>query len=286
MCGSRWLAVVSVLLAVGPAVASEVDSLVAAEHRFAEAAAADGMREAFLSVLSRDGVVFRPLPVNGREWFEKAPAAGLLAWTPVHAEVSRAADLGYTTGPWRYDLEGRDPAFGHYVSIWRRGADDRWQLVIDLGVSHAEPEEQAWTPAIQGGATGRSSAGLPDDERRRLESELAEVERQFLEAALEDGRVTTYPRYADRGIRFYRNGRLPVVGLDAVLEILEAAPKARPAEPVATHLAASGDLGYAYGSGRQTQQDDLQAGYGYLRIWRRNEDGAWRIVLDIVAAEP
>ena len=132
------------------------------------------MRDAFLAVLAEDGVLFRPGPVNGREWFESIPPPpGVLAWDPVHAEVSKAGDLGYTTGPWRYDLDGRDAVFGHYVSIWRRAKNDSWRLVVDIGIGHGEPERSAWAPAIdeqQGGERTQAAApGSPRPPRKRVD---------------------------------------------------------------------------------------------------------------------
>ena len=61
---------VLVLCAAGPSLASDIEDLVEAERRFAKAAATDGMRDAFLAVLGKDAVLFRPGPVSGRDWFE------------------------------------------------------------------------------------------------------------------------------------------------------------------------------------------------------------------------
>ena len=112
---SRALVIFGVLAlcAASPSFASDLEDLVEAERGFAKAATTDGMRDAFLAVLSEDAVLFRPDPVSGRDWFEaNPPPPGVLAWEPVHAEVSKAGDLGYTTGPWRYDLKSRERSNG------------------------------------------------------------------------------------------------------------------------------------------------------------------------------
>jgi ketosteroid isomerase-like protein len=279
-----WAA--ALMLTVGTTWPSEIEGLVAAEHRFAEAAAEDGMRDAFLGVLAEDGIVFRPGPVNGREWFEtQEPPPGLLAWTPVHAEVSSAGDLGYTTGPWRYELEGREPAFGHYVSIWGRTADDGWQLLIDHGISHAEPEQSAWDPAIASSDSGETARELPSRRLAALERKLAEADRALSRAATENGPAEAYAQVGVAEIRLYRDGGFPVVGLEAVREALEGAPAPRLAETMAVRVAASGDLGYSYGTSREGG-DDLGDSFCYMRIWETGDDGGWRIVLDILTVVP
>ena len=53
-----------VLCATGVSNASDLEDLVEAERGFAKAAATDGMRDAFLAVLAKDAILFRPRPVN------------------------------------------------------------------------------------------------------------------------------------------------------------------------------------------------------------------------------
>ena len=54
-----------------------LDSLVAAERGFAAMSVEKGMKDAFLANLADDGVVFAPLPTNGRQrWEGREPAKG------------------------------------------------------------------------------------------------------------------------------------------------------------------------------------------------------------------
>ena len=34
------------------------------------------------------------------------------------------------------------------LQVWRRAKNDTWRLVVDIGISHGEPEPSAWEPAI------------------------------------------------------------------------------------------------------------------------------------------
>src|SRR5436190_18110221 len=71
-------------------------------------------------------------------WGERAPRKGLLSWEPIFADVSRAGDLGYTTGPWEFRPDGPDDqpvAFGQYFTIWKKQSGGDWKAVLDRGVS-------------------------------------------------------------------------------------------------------------------------------------------------------
>src|SRR5947209_2622659 len=78
--------------------------VVEAEHAFALYSIEHGMKEAFLRFAAPDGIIFRRSPVNAVEaWTQTNPApAGLLTWYPTYADVSRAGDLGWTTGPYEF----------------------------------------------------------------------------------------------------------------------------------------------------------------------------------------
>src|SRR5438094_2662615 len=114
-------------------------ALVEMEHAFAKAAATKGTRDAFLEFLADDGIIFQPGPVNGKKfWSERQPRNGLLSWEPIFADVSRAGDLGYTTGPCEFRPNGPDDqpvAFGQYFTIWKKQTDGSWKAVLDRGVS-------------------------------------------------------------------------------------------------------------------------------------------------------
>ena len=68
-----------------------LQSLVDAERGFSRMSVEQGMKDAFLGNLADDGVVFQPLPVNGRRvWEARAKSPATLIWEPAFAEVSAA----------------------------------------------------------------------------------------------------------------------------------------------------------------------------------------------------
>ena len=123
------------------ALADDFDDMVAAERAFAADAGARSTRAAFLAALADDGLVFAPGPSNGqRVWQARPENKNRLEWAPELAEISASGDLGYTSGPWRFTPDGAEkPAgFGHFFTIWRKGADGKWKVLIDHGISHKD----------------------------------------------------------------------------------------------------------------------------------------------------
>jgi ketosteroid isomerase-like protein len=61
-----------------------------------------------------------------------------LLWEPTDAGVFADGRTGFTTGRSAFvRLDGGTPAdtlfAGRYVTIWRRGADGRWRVILDTG---------------------------------------------------------------------------------------------------------------------------------------------------------
>jgi uncharacterized protein (TIGR02246 family) len=68
----------------------------------------------------------------------------VLDWRPTEAEVSGDGTMAYTIGTWDYYARGRDSArtagSGHYLTVWRRQADQSWKVIADIGTQH--PKKQ------------------------------------------------------------------------------------------------------------------------------------------------
>lgn len=66
--------------------------------------------------------------------------AQILAWRPTMAEVSADGSMAYSIGTWDFHRRGRDSAAsaatGHYLTVWRRQADNSWKVVADIGSTH------------------------------------------------------------------------------------------------------------------------------------------------------
>ena len=265
--------------------------VVEAEHAFAQHSIDHGMKPAFLSFAAPDGVIVnRRGPVNAIEtWSQRDPApTGLLTWWPTYADVSRAGDLGWTTGPYEFREKPTDakPAdAGHFFTVWRRQPDGVWKWVLDFGTRHpapGAPETVLRYPAglLKAGATKAGSADDPEAVRRSL----LEEERVLSEESASKGMREALLVRADEGVRLMSQNNFPVVGRAGLARMLKMPTELVRWAPMKVDAAASGDLGYAYGTyevvARASDEKPAERGY-YARVWKRRPGGPWRVVMNV-----
>ena len=280
-CRRRSPAVITIALlcvfAAGASASEALDSLVAAERAFARMSVEKGVRDAFLEYLAGDGVIFRPLPANGRKvWESRGPVPITLAWEPAYAEVSAAGDLGYTTGPW--ELRPNDPklptGYGHFVSVWQKQADGAWRVAVDIGISHGRPARGLGKVGLVAGpahAATKRPAESPD---------LIALDLAWAQDARTKGSAAAFARRAAPDVRFYRDRAEPVLGLREGREMTRAVPGATLWDPDAQKVARSGDLGCTYGIlERRGASGAAPDSSTYLHVWRRLPDGRWKVAL-------
>jgi ketosteroid isomerase-like protein len=270
---------------------SDLDSLLEAERAFSKLSLTQGMHQAFLTYLADDAVIFRPRPVEGKKWYaERGETPGTLTWWPIFAEVSRAGDLGYTTGPWDFTKEDDESIeYGHYVSVWRKQPGGSWRVVIDVGIVHSKPQTEAIiafspekVPAVNSGDTA-----YVDVEAER--AKLLKVDREFARHSISKGIVDAFLAYSTDDVRFYRMNVLPTIGKKALRAALSKRPGLLIWESMAAQVSQSGDLGYTYGISkfRADASKGLAAeSASYMRIWKKQLDGAWKFVLEIANPIP
>jgi ketosteroid isomerase-like protein len=264
--------------------AATVAALVRAEHEFAALAADSSVQQAFVANIAEDAILFRPGPVDGPAALAAQPMPEDLAlvWAPAWADISAAGDLGYTTGPWRLGTRGVPvdslPDAGQYVTLWRRTADG-FRFELDIGISH-EASDVTWPVEVEQAAPPAEAV----DTGVQAASDALLIADQDLAAALADGDPAAYRAYATGAVRVLRNGAPPAFGADAL--IIAAPAAAVRYDPVRSIVASSNDLGYTYGAVRTTgNAEERPMGY-YLRIWRRQVDGSWKLALDLVSIPP
>jgi ketosteroid isomerase-like protein len=262
---------------------SELDSLINAERAFSDLSVKKGTREAFLANLSDVSIIFRPAAVNGKQWFESNPARpGELSWRPEFADISSSADLGYTTGPFRFRrIDNGKPvdAVGHYVTIWRKEAG-RWKVALDNGIGGNLQQYERLPNSIAVASpriAGNVQNARPESEVRAGREALIEVERRF------PTKSEDYAHGFAADARLYRDGNLPLVNPSDVRTTLSRHKGTFAWKLGDTAVSHSADLGYAYGVVEFKPADSPNAAktYNYLRIWKRERGKDWKVVLDL-----
>jgi ketosteroid isomerase-like protein len=273
------------LNATGTNRAAELAQVVAAERAFAARAQVVNARQAFAEFFAPDALLFAPFAAPAFPRLLESPDWSVnIQWRPVAAAVSGAGDMGYTTGPSEYRRSSAEPpvGHGHYTSVWERQPDGRYLVRIDIGIDHAAPEARVpdWSPPSP--PPPRAPA-LDTTARGAAVRELQEIDAR-LGASSRGGAPLALASVLADDARWHRNGRLPVVGRAAVMTASEAGGEAISWVPEQAIVAASGDLGYAYGRGRWRRTGGPDEGdLAYLNIWQRR-DGAWRLLVHVSRA--
>jgi ketosteroid isomerase-like protein len=285
----RWGWVAAIALVASPVSAGDaaLESLVAAERAFAAMSIEQGIKPSFLEYLAADGIVFRPTATNGRKAFAaQRPSAATLRWEPAYAEVSAAGDLGYTTGPWELHLPAErnpPPAYGHFISVWKKPRGGAWRVAVDIGITHEQP-------ASGGVGSGELEAGPTHAaaDRGGSSRDLKLLDRAFSIAARAQGMATAFASRAAEDVRLNNEGAFPFVGLEAARAQLARAPGGFSFLPQGSGVAASRDLGYTYGIAPRFEPGASVAADSsvYVHVWRANAKGTWRIALSVMNPLP
>jgi len=268
-----------------------LQALIEAERSFSRLSEEKGIKEAFLTYLADDSIVFRPKPVPGRKVYEAAAddSPALLTWEPAYAEVALDGDLGYTTGPYQLKDNSKpgDPVrYGHYVSLWQKQPSGLWKVVLDVGIRHPQPGFKP-LEVMTRKETSRPKRLVKVDRLGELNN-LLKVEADFSAKAAADGVWAAYAALAHDDIRFFRDGLLPMSGIEALRQESSADPAKLTWEPTDGDVSRWGTLGYVFGTAK-AERDDLTnpvASSSYLRIWRKTPDGQWKIALDLAVPIP
>lgn len=115
---------------------SSSDEVLNADIAFSDMSRQVGMKKAFLQYIDNEGTLLRPdhLPLVGADAIDfisiLSDTAYTLSWNPMHAQIAKSGDLGYTYGT--YQLILKDSIIkGTYVNIWKKEKDGEWKFVLN-----------------------------------------------------------------------------------------------------------------------------------------------------------
>ncbi len=280
------------LVLLAPAFAADVglnaaqQEMVDAERAFVRLAAERGFRDSFYTYFADDGIAFNPHPFRVRTALaSQPPSPGPMgaAWAPVYGDIAESGDLGWKRARWCSKArDGQPDRHGMFFSVWKRQADGKFKVVLDVGsdtpsavVPMDAPVQSSHRPA----ASPRANSDVAAET-----TALLAVERAFLAAAESQSLGRAYGSRLSDEARVHRPGVMPVVGRVALSEWANTQGAKYRGEPLGADVSRSGDLGYAYGNYEQ-DGDMPEAGY-FARVWKRDPKGDWRIVMDTMSPLP
>lgn len=248
-------------------------AVVEAEKRFAAYSVQHGTKAAFLQFADSNGIVFeRGKAVNAIEaWNKREARPGVLNWYPIYGWMAASGDLGFTTGPWTFQPKSTSDsvvARGQYNTVWHKSATGEWKFLLDMGINK--------TPSFETVAFSfpeKNIAFTPGTSEELLKTEEAFVQRTSDPAQ----RVSGYAgAISPQAFLLNRNEHLPVTTQNDLATMVRAMPQTISYRQEGSGMAASGDLGYVYGTAIINGKED-----SYLRIWRR-EGKSWKLVLEVL----
>jgi hypothetical protein len=250
--------------------------MVSTERAFAASAAELGVRDAFLTYFADDAVQLAAGSDGAhatagrakdglRELTQpKLPLLTRLMWEPFTGHVSDDGTIGWLTGGYANlnlltkDLVGK----GAYFSVWKHQADGTWRVWIDEGISLPDVWQDA-SPFRVAPEPDLGSAGA-------MNETMAVAERSVAAGG------APWQARLSKDVRLHRDGKMPFVGRDAAIEGAQAAWQSVRYTVIKTEVAGSDDLGVALGG-----YDAAPAQHGiWIRVWKRNHAGEWRIVFE------
>ena len=278
---SRILATAVVAAACAGAAAFRQDTqalqrMVATERAFAAATAEVGIRDGFISFFAADAVKLLPgkpptlTPAREAltaEPLQQLPVVNRLIWEPFTGQMSSDGTLGWLTGGYvALNAARREvTSQGAYFSVWKRQPDKTFRVWLDEGISLPKIWQDA-SPFRVAPDPDAGTVGASDETLASVESTLC------------SDRDAWRARLAET-VRLHVDGMMPIVGRDAVL----AAPRtagARTCTVIRTEEAASHDLAITIGG----FDDAARSASGtWVRVWKRDVTGRWRIVFQTEA---
>jgi ketosteroid isomerase-like protein len=263
----------------------EMMKLVETERAFVKRAQETNWRDAFLEYFA-DGIKgFEGEDVKARLRSRPAPPRELeFWWEPRFGDIATSGELGWLTGPVRTRVPQANngkPDFSNYASVWRRQSDGTYKVIEDVGVS--TPEMPPFPPGFTRAPVTSRYAG--PERGQAAKPGLLEADRALI-AALRRSQSEAYASAAARFARVHRQRMMPIIGRDAIAIWAKTRPAWTSGATELAEAAESGDLGYTRGAYTEGANPDASESGYYLRVWSRDAQGKWNVVLDVTQPKP
>ncbi len=112
--------------------------------------------------------------------------------------------------------------------------------------------------------------------------ELFDADKKFSDMSVEKGYPAAFIEFAHPDAVILRPNSMPVKGRNAISALYEKADTAGVRftwKPLAGDIAASGELGFTYGT-YTFKKDSLTERGTYASVWKKDRNGNWKYILD------
>ncbi len=120
-----------------------------------------------------------------------------------------------------------------------------------------------------------------EDRTEQLKQEIVNADLAMSDLATKEGFFRALSQYASDEFVKLNEGSYPVIGKKEFDDMFKDKPGSKSLTwvPVKADVARSGDLGYTWGNWKMVLQDTIFYG-NYFTVWKKQEDGKWKMSLD------
>jgi ketosteroid isomerase-like protein len=279
------------LLALPPEADAAHDELLNADITRGDAVRQKGFSAGFAAAFAEDAVYLRgglPLLRGNRAiravvGADSASTGLAVRWQPVRAEVSRDRASGYTYGYTVLGTSGNEPSLrvDRYIAFWRKGAAG-WRIA-GYAETYGAPPAPFPLPAA---AIEGTLADVAMSATRATVDPLRAADVAFSRDAERLGAGEAFGKYAAPDAQMFSSAGEFITGPQAISASFgpAVANSSFTWQPVYGGISSSGDLGFTVGNAvvaLERQDGAAVVRYSkYLTVWKRQQDGAWKYVVD------
>jgi ketosteroid isomerase-like protein len=275
--GKFCLAILALFIPSNIFAQADLQSMLSTERSFEQTASEKGIKDAFLNFLSDDSVIFRPNPVNGKEFWkinnETTPM--VMVRKTIDSDVASNGMMGYTTGDWRLYPKGKgeeSTQYGQYVTVWEKRQDGKFFATVDISVIHDK---------LSFSESDRISTAAKSKDTNMRGWSVADASMNFLRTSMNvEGLAGAYKKFGSDEVRLLIEREPPVLGKKNVVKEMKRYISISFPKKVALLQAA--DMAYTWNPCEFANSNEGTESGNCLQIWKLR-DKKWSIVLSVYA---
>ena len=122
---------------------------------------------------------------------------------------------------------------------------------------------------------------MQKDMSKQAAQEIITTDKSMSDLAVKEGFFHTLLKFADENVVKPQEREYPVIGRQNLEKYWSGKPDTKNISwvPFKAEASKSGDMGYSLGDWKLTTQDTTYYG-NYYTIWKRQNDGSWKFVVD------